>query len=89
MNAPTILSPIWAEPIARGWSCFPIPRGEEAAKVKWERWQSQRPDSATVARWASRESNIAFVNGAISGLLVLDLDSGDAVESLDSEVSPL
>lgn len=73
------LSPMWAEPMARGWSCFPIPRGEKAAKIKWERWQAERPDPATVAGWASRDSNIAIVTGAISGLLVLDLDSADAV----------
>ncbi len=78
------LTPMWAEPMARGWSCFPIPRGEKAAKVKWERWQAKRPDPATVAGWASRESNIAIVTGAISGLLVLDLDSADAVAEAEA-----
>lgn len=84
MNAPATLSPTWAEPLARGWSCFPIPRGEKAAKVKWERWQTERPDPATVGGWASRESNIAIVTGAISGLLVLDLDSAEAVAEAEA-----
>ena len=88
MNAPMTLSPMWAEPMTRGWSCFPIPRGEKAAKVKWERWQAKRPDPATVAGWASRESNIAIVTGAISGLLVLDLDSADAVAEAEALVLP-
>jgi hypothetical protein len=84
MNAPMTLSPMWAEPISRGWSCFPIPRGEKAAKVKWERWQAERPDPATVAGWSSRDSNMAIVTGAISGLLVLDLDSADAVAEAEA-----
>jgi hypothetical protein len=84
MNAPMTLSPMWAEPMARDWSCFPIPRGEKAAKVKWERWQAERPDPATVAGWSSRDSNMAIVTGAISGLLVLDLDSADAVAEAEA-----
>ncbi|WP_051697510.1 bifunctional DNA primase/polymerase [Erythrobacter litoralis] len=70
---------MWAEPIRQNWSCFPIPRGEKAARAKWERWQTERPDAATVEGWARRDSNIAIVTGAISGLLVLDLDSAEAV----------
>lgn len=84
MSAAETLSSIWAEPMARGWSCFAVPRGEKAARLKWERWQTERPDPNTVAGWAGRESNIAIVTGAISGLLVLDLDSADAVAEAEA-----
>jgi hypothetical protein len=47
--------------------------------MKWERFQSERPDPATLEEWARRDSNVGIATGAVSGLLVLDLDSEAAV----------
>lgn len=47
--------------------------------MKWERFQSERPDLATLEEWARRDTNVGIATGAVSGLLVLDLDSEAAV----------
>lgn len=62
-----------------GFSTFPVERGGKRPLMKWERFQSERPDPATLEQWAQRETNIGIATGAVSGLLVLDLDSDAAV----------
>jgi hypothetical protein len=62
-----------------GFSAFPVERGGKRPLVRWERFQSERPDPATLEQWAQRETNIGIATGAVSGLLVLDLDSEAAV----------
>src|SRR5690606_37887295 len=46
---------------------------------RWKPFQQVRASDETIAQWAGRESNIGIVTGAVSGLLVLDLDNADAV----------
>lgn len=62
-----------------GFSTFPVKRGGKTPTVKWERFQSERPDLATLEEWARRDTNVGIATGAVSGLLVLDLDSAEAV----------
>ncbi len=62
-----------------GFSTFPVERGGKRPLMKWERFQSERPDLATLEQWAQRETNVGIATGAVSGLLVLDLDSAEAV----------
>jgi hypothetical protein len=47
--------------------------------VLWEPYQSHRASLETIAKWAATDGNVGIVTGAISGLVVLDLDSADAV----------
>lgn len=62
-----------------GFSTFPVKRGGKLPVVKWERFQTERPDPAMLDEWAQRDTNVGIATGAVSGLLVLDLDSAEAV----------
>lgn len=78
MNSAATASPF--HELARlGFSTFPVERGGKRPLMKWERFQSERPDLATLEQWAQRETNVGIATGAVSGLLVLDLDSAEAV----------
>lgn len=58
-----------------------VPCGRDKRPVvSWLRWQSERADVAQVREWWTRwpEANVGVVTGAVSGIVVLDLDRGHA-----------
>ena len=64
------------EYLARGWSAIPIePRGKRPL-VSWLEFQDRLASRAEVMRWFRRwpEANVGIVTGAVSGLVVLDVD---------------
>lgn len=63
---------------ARGWSVLPIePRGKRPL-VPWRELQERRAGPAEIEAWFDAHpcANVGVVTGALSGLLVLDVDSG-------------
>ncbi len=62
--------------LARGWSVLPLRPGEKRPLLKWQALQHRRPDAGEVAEWYRRwpEAGVAVVTGAISGLVVVDVD---------------
>ncbi|MBN2025121.1 MAG: bifunctional DNA primase/polymerase [Pirellulales bacterium] len=65
----------------RGWSVIPIQPGtKRPACYTWKRWQTDRPDRATLRRWFARgDVGLAVVLGPVSGGLVArDFDDLDA-----------
>ncbi|MEI6641925.1 MAG: bifunctional DNA primase/polymerase, partial [Novosphingobium sp.] len=77
-NAPD-LPAIWHDPYSRGWSVIPLERRGKKPRCRWEQYQSQRAPLETIARWAVDDGNVGIVTGAVSGIVVLDLDSDDAI----------
>lgn len=67
-----------------GFSTFPVERGGKRPLMKWERFQSERADSSEVDSWARHDTNVGIATGAVSGLLVLDLDSAEAVAEAEA-----
>jgi hypothetical protein len=68
--------------LVRGWSVIPAaPRGKRAI-VAWRTYQERRPTGAELHGWFGRwlEANVAIVTGAVSGLVVLDIDPGHGGE---------
>jgi len=64
------------EYLARGWSVIPIePRGKRPL-VPWLELQNRLPSSDEVAGWFARwpDANVGVVTGALSGIVVVDLD---------------
>ena len=62
--------------LERGWSLVPVAPRAKRPIVRWEPVQHAAPGEAQVARWFERwpDANIAVVTGAISGLVVVDID---------------
>jgi hypothetical protein len=62
--------------IAHGWSIIPIRSGDKRPLVRWEEFQYRRPHVEEVRAWFSvwPEAGIAVVTGAVSGVVVLDID---------------
>ncbi len=81
--------------LARGWSVVPIePRGKRPT-VAWLEYQHRPPTKEEVERWFHRRhgANLGIVTGAVSGLVVLDVDprhGGDAsLAALEADHGPL
>jgi hypothetical protein len=62
--------------IAHGWSIILVRSGDKRPLVRWEEFQYRRAHVEEVRAWFSGwpEAGIAVVTGAISGLVVLDID---------------
>jgi len=69
--------------LSLGWSVIPMqPRGKRPL-IRWTQYQSERATQRDIEHWFQRwpDANVGVVTGAISGLLVLDVDArhgGDA-----------
>jgi len=69
--------------LERGWSVIPVRPREKRPLVAWQVFQQERPTVGQVEHWWQRwpDANVGVVTGALSGLLVLDVDprhGGDA-----------
>ncbi len=62
--------------LARGWSVVPIKAGAKRPTVQWEAFQNRLPTREEVEGWFRRwpDANLGIVTGAISGLVVIDVD---------------
>src|SRR5437879_6578133 len=82
------------EYMGRGWSIIPIRAGDKRPLVRWEEFQHRHPSEAEVRGWFRQwpEAGIGVVTGAISGLVVVDVDAGhggtEALEQLEREHRP-
>ena len=81
---------MWALPLRMGWSVIPLRfRDKRPALPTWTEYQRHSPDRADVERWASQGCNVGIVTGAVSGLLVLDLDNAAAVQEAERRGLPV
>lgn len=65
--------------LKRGWSIIPIKTGSKLPAIpSWTKYQTQLPSEKEVTDWWTRypNANIALVCGEISGVIVVDIDSG-------------
>jgi hypothetical protein len=62
--------------LARGWSVIPVKAFAKRPIVRWEPFQNRLPTREEVEGWFRRwpDANLGIVTGAISGLVVLDVD---------------
>lgn len=61
---------------AQGWSVIPVRSGDKRPLLRWQPYQESRADAAQIDAWLARwpDANLAVVTGAVSGLVVLDID---------------
>ncbi len=57
--------------------CFPVARNSKRPLVRWKEYQHRRPTDEEQAEWTRRfpDANVGAVTGAISGIIVLDVDT--------------
>lgn len=62
--------------LARGWSVIPAMARGKRPVVAWRTYQERLPGEKELRAWFAKwpEANIAIVTGAVSGLVVLDVD---------------
>ncbi|HHV62226.1 MAG TPA: hypothetical protein GXX51_06270, partial [Firmicutes bacterium] len=78
-----------------GWSIIPLqPKNKKPAVPSWESYQKSRAAEEQIKRWWEGDSsfNIGIVTGAISGIVVLDIDGDEgkaSVKSLSLPATPV
>jgi hypothetical protein len=81
--------------LSRHWSVLPLRPREKRPLIPWESLQSAPPSMADIDAWFERwpDANIGIVTGAVSNLVVLDIDpnhGGDvSLERLEQRFAPL
>lgn len=63
---------------------IPIKKGGKKPPIEWKPYQHARADEETIRSWWDRwpDASMGIVTGAVSGLIVLDIDGPDGMESL-------
>lgn len=77
----------------RGLSIIPVPRPNahhdgKVPAIAWKPYQTTRATEAQVRQWFEIDRNVAIVTGAISGVVVVDADSPEAVAWADEHLDP-
>lgn len=79
----------------RGWSVIPVAPKDKMPLVAWAEFQTRRATGAEIRRWFERwkRANVGIVTGAVSGLVVLDVDprhgGDDALFGIERDSGPL
>ncbi len=71
----------------RGLSIFPVPRPDathdgKRPVIAWKDYQTRRATEAEIRAWFAAPQNLGIVTGAISGVVVIDGDSPEALRWL-------
>jgi hypothetical protein len=81
--------------VRRHWSVIPVRHHDKRPAIRWQEFQQRRASKHEVEEWFERwpEGNVGIVTGAVSGLVVLDIDpqhDGEAsLERLVRQHGPL
>ena len=81
--------------LGRGWSVIPIRERAKRPAVAWKAYQSKYVSEETLHEWFQRSPNynVAIVTGALSKLVVLDVDprhgGKESLRELEREHGPL
>ena len=81
--------------LARGWAAIPIEPEGKRPLVRWEAYQHDPPSEQDIEHWFRQwpEANVGIVTGAVSGLVVLDVDpqhgGEESLRDLERRFGPL
>ena len=73
----------------QGFSVIPITPGRKKSLILWEEYQHRQASQEEIRAWWSKwpDANIGIVTGAITGLVVFDLDAVEAKDKLKELVA--
>ncbi len=62
--------------LARGWAVIPVQPRSKHPLVRWQAYQTRHPTEKEIRGWFEKwpDANIGVVTGAVSGIVVLDVD---------------
>lgn len=82
--------PIWLALYDMGFSLIPLKPRDKTPLIPWRAHQKRRASRSTIEAWyrATPNANIGIVTGAISGLVVLDLDDDEAIAEAERRGLP-
>jgi|GEM_PF-1248481 len=88
--------PHWTLPGLLGWSTLPLKQGDRFPRSEWKRpaisswarFQIEPPRDDEVEAWARNGFGVGVVTGAVSGIIVLDLDSSSAIAEAEARGLP-
>ncbi len=69
----------WLFPHSQGWSVIPLEKLGKKPMISWEQYQLKLAPLETIKGWARFNGNVGIITGALSGIVVLDLDSDEAI----------
>ncbi|MCL4673767.1 MAG: bifunctional DNA primase/polymerase, partial [Sphingomonadaceae bacterium] len=69
----------WQELRDLGFNLIPVRVGEKIPAIQWARFQTERASLEEIERWQREGHNAGIVTGAISGIVVLDCDTPEAI----------
>ncbi len=81
--------------LSRGWSVIPIRERAKRPAIAWKMYQTKYVSEKTLHAWYRRSPNynVGIVTGALSGLVVLDVDprhgGKESLRELEREHGPL
>src|SRR2546426_439519 len=72
----------------RGLSVIPIKTKDKKPLIAWESYQKEPASEETIKHWFESwpNANVAIVTGAVSDVVVIDLDSAEAKEKIKALV---
>ncbi len=74
-----------------GFNLIPLVEKSKSPAIKWKIYQNQRVDELQLLDWLKNDKanyNIGIVTGAISGIVVVDADSPEAIVWCDANLPP-
>lgn len=74
----------WRELYDFGFSLIPVRVGEKIPAIQWARFQTERATIDQISGWHRDGHNAGIVTGAISGILVVDCDTVEAVNQVNA-----
>ncbi len=78
-----------------GWCVVPLRSREKRPLTPWQSYQQKRPSRRQIETWFrdNPDANVGIVTGAVSGLVVLDIDTAhggeDSVQALEQRYGPI
>lgn len=66
---------------SKGYSVIPIGKGKRPL-VEWKQYQQERAEEARIRCWWGQwpEANVGIITGAVSGIVVVDIEAGGSTE---------
>lgn len=76
---------MYSKYLTLGWSCFPIQYRGKRPLFAWGQYQEEHATDAEVERWLADHpaANVAVATGAVSGIVVVDIDSDEGKANLE------